>query len=64
METDRTGAMLRDTYHCCSCFVGGVLSLVILGGAMFFLHEQLLPTSEIRQRILEGYLSRPLETLK
>ena len=64
METDRTGAMLRDTYLFCSCFVGGVLSLVILGGSMFFLHEQLLPTSEIRQRILEGYLSRPLETLK
>ncbi|QIN96655.1 hypothetical protein [Synechococcus phage S-N03] len=57
METDRTGAMLRDTYHCCSCIVSGVFSLAIFGGTLVVLHEKMLPTgmtpSENIQRIVE-----------
>ena len=61
MEHDRTGDMLRDTYHCFSCVVGGVLSLAIFGGVLVTLHEVLLPSGRIAP---EGTVEYSLRTVQ
>ena len=60
MEHDRTGDMLRDTYHSCSCMVGGVLSLAIFGGVLVTLHEVFRPSGMSPAENIQRILNDPL----
>ncbi|QIN96944.1 hypothetical protein [Synechococcus phage S-H34] len=58
METDRTGAMLRDTYNCCSCIAGGVFSLALFAGVFFVVHEEFRPSGRFAPRGTTEYSLR------
>jgi len=61
MEHDRTGAMLRDTYNCFSCVVGGVFSLALFGVVLVALHEELLPSGRFSPQNNTEYTLRQVE---
>ena len=64
MEHDRTGDMLRDTYHCFSCVVGGVFSLALFGVVLVALHEELLPSGRFSPQNNTEVLSIPLRQVE
>ena len=52
--------MLRDTYHSCSCMVGGVLSLTVLFVSIIAIHEVFRPSGMSPAENIQRILNDPL----